>query len=114
MPRQSPIQRAIYTLRQIEENLKLLDSPCLIINCGIKGFHPIQTSHYSLADLFTMPEWADSKWEYQYTTKEWIPVFYAVDSMSLYNLLSIAPSKAEYANDGDMWIVPLLFPREEM
>jgi hypothetical protein len=114
MPRHSPVQHAIYTLRQIEENLKLLDSPHLMINCGVDGFHPIQTSHFIMSDLFSMPEWAESKWEYQYTTNEWIPVFYAVNSMSLYELLSIAQSQSEFANDGDMWIVPLLFPREEI
>lgn len=113
MPKQSPVKHAIYTLKEIEENLKLLDSPHLMIYIPGKGLNPIQTSHFIMSDLFVLPEWAESKWEYQYTTNEWIPIFYAVHSMKLYELLSIAPSQSEFANEGDMWIVPLLFPREE-
>lgn len=114
MPKQSPVRGAIYTLTEIEKNLKLLDTPCLLVFIPTNGFHPIQNTHFLVDDILAIKEWAESKWEYSHTTNEWIPVFRAVDSESIRNLCSVSESKYEYANDGDMWIVPKAFPREEI
>lgn len=114
MPRQSPVRGAIYTLTEIEKNLKLLDSPFLLVHIPNEGFHPIQTSHFLADDMLAIKEWAESKWEYSHTTREWIPIFHALNSESIRELCDISESKCEFANDGDMWIVPKAFPREEI
>ena len=114
MPKQSPVRYGIYSLTEIEKNLKLLDSPCLLVYIPHEGFHAIQNAHFLADDILAIKEWAESKWEYSHTTREWIPVFHALNSEIIKELCDISKSKAEFASDGDMWIVPKAFPREEI
>ena len=114
LKRQLPIPGKVYTLKEIEEALFLQDAPHLMVHIPTKGFHPIQTSHIFPKDMLAISEWANTYWEYSYTTREWIPIFHAASSEDVRNLCDVKESKHEFASDGDMWIVPKAFPRKEI
>ena len=75
----NPIRGRIYNLVDVEVNLYLRDSPCLMVLH--KGeYHPIQTSSLIPEQTYLKNEkLAKSEWIYIKTTDEWIPVFHCKD-----------------------------------
>ena len=100
-----------YDLRTIEKELDLRDSPFLRFR-DERGTHCIQTSHLTEDELLELPNWAKSRWTYQYETHEWIPLFmFASDnSVPITELVDIEPD--EYL-ESQFWVVPKSAYREQ-
>ena len=112
MPKRNyPVRLQIYTLAEVLE-LNLKDSPFLMVLANGR-WSPVQTSHTTDAEVLSVPQFADSLWEYRYTTNEWIPIFHAVDSaLVLEQFCDVAPYLGE--PEGTFWITPKGFPREQI
>ncbi|QZE57810.1 hypothetical protein pEaSNUABM17_00264 [Erwinia phage pEa_SNUABM_17] len=109
--KQYPQRGRVYTLKEIENELELRDSPFL-------GFTPqkvryvalsateqvIQQSH--IANLSDLEGWADTEWTYLYETDEWIPIFRAVDNAAIEALCVIEPDTYEHRSDTTMFVYP--------
>ena len=108
---------AVYSLSFIERNLKLRDTPSLLFTGPLDADCVIQTSHFSMEDLFAAnPEWEDTQWKYVRETPEWIPVFrYAGSYALLASLLHIEIMLDPYLRekDFDYWCVPKEEPRDQ-
>ena len=92
--------RTIYTL-------DLDDSPFLMVQ--IEGsWYPVQDSHVTIEEMLSVPGLADTKWAYQFTTSEWIPVFHCEPSFKPETFFDIQRMEAE----DSYWITPKGFPRE--
>jgi hypothetical protein len=111
----APKPQQTYTLREIWEELALLDSPSLqtpvrLPDGGIDR-SPIQDAHLRVEELLSVPGMAESRWTYQYTTKEWIPVFHFVgEPEDAAKLVDIEPF---IDAPGEHWLTPKGFPREQ-
>lgn len=110
-----PKRGKVYTYAEIT-NLALRDSPCLCFTFD-GGHNVVQHSHVTEEELLAVPQWAESKWEFQYETFEWIPVFCYVGNISLSELLDIEPLIDPCGSEGDggevAWAVPKGFPRPQ-
>ena len=84
----SPFRGATYSAKQIFSQLKLMDSPHLLFMAvgpdGKMSRHVIQTSHMLDEDILAVPGFAETSWEYERTTNEWIPLFNAVGNVLPY------------------------------
>lgn len=107
-----PKRGAIYSLQQVINVLALDDTPHL----GFKHKERscvIQTSHISILDLLTIPEFAKSQWRYMFTTNEWIPVFEFQDA----DIEKFVDIEQEFDFDGsltkDFWVTPKGYPRKQ-
>lgn len=101
-----PVRDQIYTLEEILNSLKLPDSPSLLIdeqnNC-------IQSSHVTEEELLGVPGISDTRWRYERTTHEWIPLFRYVDDMCITHFCEI-----QATHDGNgKWVTPKGYPRVE-
>lgn len=110
---QSPVRGCTYSLATICNDLKLLDSPSLgIVINGRKSV--IQNAHVLDDELLSIPKFADSLWEYKYTTNEWIPIFEYVGQT---NITEFVDYENEINFDGavleSLWVTPKGFPREQ-
>lgn len=113
-----PIRNAAYTLRFIEENLQLRDSPFLQFTGPTGNDCVIQTSHFTTEQLFSTNEkWADTQWIYSYETSEWIPIFrYIGDPSLLIELLDFEISLDPFLNSSlelEYSCTPKGLPREQ-
>lgn len=108
MPKRNyPVQMQIYTLAEVLE-LNLKDSPFLMVLANGR-WSPVQTSHTTDAEMLSVPQFADSLWEYRYTTNEWIPIFYAANSELV--LAQCLDSEQYVGEDaGVLWVTPKGFP----
>lgn len=86
LDRTHPVRGSVYTLKEIEKDLYLRDSPFLFFDA--EGRKVIQTSHGS-GDLSDYEEWADIRFTFIRETHEWIPLFNVVaeDNEKLLQLL---------------------------
>lgn len=110
MALQYPQRNKVYTLKEIETELKLRDSPFLMVQIDGQD-NPIQLSHVNPAELLLVDGWAETKWSYQYETDEWIPIFHQVGE-SVMDLIDHEPD--EYAPSPKCrWVVPKAFPRAQ-
>lgn len=110
-----PKRGTIYTFRQILETLTLRDSPCLLFKEN-NMMQNIQDSHCTAEAMLHTPHWADSLWEYQMETEEWIPVFHfsANNTISINDLIDKEPEIDPYAEkEGVLWCVPIGQPRDQ-
>lgn len=111
-----PKMGAILTLKELEM-LDLPDSPCLEFRFkGIVGW--VQNSHITQEDFLSNENFNSTKWRYQYTTREWIPVFIYVDDRPINQFLDLELMDREknYTPDEDpdtWWATPKGFPREQ-
>lgn len=67
----------------------LPDSPWLGFNSPKAGdtlLTVVQTSHVTQEQMLALPRWAETEWQYAYTTSEMIPVFQAVDDQLIEDL----------------------------
>lgn len=104
-----PIPGATYTLRRIDNELMLDDSPHLIL--VIKGRRAvIQNSHFA-EHLGDLPVWESTAWRYIRTTHEWIPVFHAVDDAAVLELVDFVEYE-DIVDGPTWWVTPKGFPRE--
>lgn len=110
-----PKRGEVYTYAEIIK-LELRDTPCLRFISG-DSYSAVQDSHVTEEELLTVPQWAESKWKYQYETSEWIPVFHYVGDIELSELLDIEPLINPYEREADggdvMWATPKGFPRPQ-
>ncbi|AWY08527.1 hypothetical protein HOT49_gp268 [Erwinia phage vB_EamM_Alexandra] len=105
--KQYPLRGRVYTLKEIENDLELRDSPFLrFVSQKVRyeheacaGIQVIQTS--SLANLSDIEGWADTQWSYVRETEEWIPLFRAVDDDAIEALCVIEASTSASARDDD-------------
>ncbi len=74
-----PISGQIYTARQmLSDELELKDSPFFCFKLVVDGEQRdcvLQTAHTTNEQMLSVEAFADSYWEYEYTTSEWIPIF---------------------------------------
>jgi len=101
-----PVRLQIYSLREILYSLSLPDSPFLLIdaqrNC-------IQHSHITDEDLPRVAGIADTRWRYECTTHELIPIFRYVDDRSITDFCDV-----QVVHDGNgKWVTPKGYPRIE-
>ena len=59
-----PVRGQVYSLKEIETSLELVDSPFLRVYIEGFGIKSIQTSHVAVNLSKAIPELADSKWTY--------------------------------------------------
>jgi hypothetical protein len=67
-----PKSGQVYTIEEVMFQLDLPDAPYLSV-CIEDDYYPIQTSHMTFEQ--TAEALKGTKWKYQFTTHEWIPVF---------------------------------------
>ena len=97
------IRQQVYSIEEVRY-LDLLDSPFLMVYIPGLGWVPIQTSHMTVEEETSAL--AGTRWKYQRTTHEWIPLFYSVDSeYVLKNLLSCIKEE-----DGTYLLTPINYP----
>jgi hypothetical protein len=68
---------AMYTLEQLLTELDLPDSPSLYF-AKRSGVAYVQHSIFDYKEFLAIPQWSKTVWKYKYTTREWVPVFEAV------------------------------------
>jgi hypothetical protein len=108
--RQYPVRGVTYTLEQIMRDLRLRDSPALMVEMNTR-MSCVQDSHLSEEELLSVPGFAQTKWRYVRETIEWIPVFHWADAADPLTFLDAEPSN----DDPGLyhWITPKGFPREQ-
>lgn len=117
--KQYPLRNRVYTLKEIEHDLELRDSPFLrfcpqkVRMVGEKeaGIQVIQQSH--IANLSDIPGWADTEWVYVRETEEWIPLFRAVNDAAIEALCVIEPDTSELRSGDGMFIYPKAAPCQQ-
>jgi hypothetical protein len=117
----TPIRGDIYTLSQVETELKLRDEAFLrFSHPGVDGGEPgitvIQTSHCTVDQLLAVPGFAESQWRYERETEEWIPLFRYVGERPITDFVDMEPA-IDPLRDADMpqewWVTPKGLPREQ-
>lgn len=118
-----PERDKVYSLREIETELKLRDSAYLSFRPVKVGYaeadadeltcrQAIQTCHVSR--LHKLEGWAETKWRFILETIEWIPVFHAVDDASIEELCCIEADTDSYSRrQGAMHVYPKAEPVEQ-
>lgn len=81
----------VYTLKQINTEMYLRDSPHLEFTLNDARF-PIQDSHLETSMSEAVPDMADSKWKYIRETHEWIPIFIYVGERPIEEMVEFAGS----------------------
>ena len=106
-----PRRGQVYTLKEIENELELRDSPFLrfvpqkVRYVGMPaGVQVIQQAH--IANLSELEGWADTQWSYVRETEEWIPLFRAVDDAAIEALCVIEPDVSQLRSDNTLFIYP--------
>ena len=101
-----------YTLQEILKELDLRDSPCLMFDHEGKECC-IQYAHVNCEQFLSVPGIASLLWEYERTThEEWRPIFRhsTGNTPRLLECLDIEPDKN---SEGEFWVTPKGFPREQ-
>lgn len=108
----NPVKGSIYTLAQVFD-LNLLDSPSLGFSYSGRQC-VIQDSHVTVEELLTVQHLAATEWRYVRTTKEWIPVFEAVNNDAVIACLDIEPEFDPLEESSErFWVTPKGFPRPQ-
>lgn len=76
-----PVRGQVYTGKEVETELTLRDSAFL--RFIYKGkLCVIQGSTVTTEQQMAVPGFAESRWRYQYETREWIPLFICADEVT--------------------------------
>lgn len=106
-----PVPQVVYTAAQIYRELHLMDSPALVVRHGeLEG--TMQDSHIAdIEHVLANPSFANSKWRYQRTTHEWIPIFTYVpeEGKPVTEFLDLEEC-TEYDDTKCWWVTPVGFP----
>lgn len=105
-----PKSGEVYTLFCIEKELKLDDIPCLNFKFGRYG--TVQMSHLTSEELLSIPLFADTLWQYERTTFEWIPIFRYSDR-NKYPVTRFLTLEIDKENPSTWWACPIGFPRKQ-
>ena len=111
MEKIQPIKGQVYSLRNVIQDLELLDSPHLCFISKREQGEVIQTSHLTEEELLSVPGFAETQWRYLYTTYEWIPIFRYVGRVE--ELPQYIDWESDIDNPGHLWVTPKGFPREQ-
>lgn len=107
----NPKRGQTYTLKQIEEELFLRDSPCLLfVHEDVEGV--IQDSHIGENISKIVPLAGESQWVYIRETDEWIPVFKfdtKVEQRPVTDFLDLTPD-TDHDGKPSWWATPKGFP----
>lgn len=109
----APQRNQIYSTREIYTALKLDDAPFLRVNIKDRSA-PVQTDHCTTEQLLAVPGFADLRWRYLYTTREWIPIFSAVDDSAVLACIDVTASTDEYESNPGWWVTPKTLPRQQL
>jgi len=108
-----PKQGAIYTAKQILEELDLMDSPFFRFHHN-NEIQVIQTSHCGDGALLEVPGFAESRWRYERTTDEWIPLFMLDVDQDITEWVDMEPDNNPYVdNNRVMYVTPKGFPERQ-
>lgn len=103
-----PKYNTVYTFREIM-SLELRDTPFLQFTYNNKNC-VIQSSHITDESLMNIPGMSESKWCYEKTTHEHIPLFwYYDDNIDILTLVDIV----EKNDDETYWVTPKGFTRDQ-
>lgn len=106
MKKNLPKQGAIYTAKQILEELNLKDSPFFRFHFN-NEIQVIQTSHCSEEELLEVPGFAESRWRYERTTSEWIPLFMLDVDQDITEWVDMEPDNSPFVkNNRSMFVTP--------
>jgi hypothetical protein len=106
-----PKINAVHTASQIC-SFDLLDSPFFRF-CVDGAIQVIQTCHLTDEELLSVPGFAGTRWRYERTTEEWIPLFRAVDDTEILACVDIEPDVSPFSRSGELWVTPKGFPRKQ-
>lgn len=114
--KKQPQRGAVYSLREILEELELRDSPSLGFTYKqMRGV--IQNSHCTYEELLAVPSMAETQWIFRRETHEWIPVFdYAGDENSIQLVLEPLEVSRDYFTghaENSWWAIPKGLPRPQ-
>lgn len=110
---QRPKQAAIYTAKQILEELDLMDTPFFRFHYN-NEIQVIQSTHCGDAALLEVPGFAESRWRYEYTTDEWIPLFMLDKDQDITAWVDMEPDNNPYVdNNRIMYVTPKGFPDQQ-
>ncbi|UAW53377.1 hypothetical protein pEaSNUABM30_00259 [Erwinia phage pEa_SNUABM_30] len=110
--KQYPQRYRVYTLKEIETELELRDSPFLqftpqkVRYVGLEPTQQVIQQSNIAGPLSDIEGWADTEWTYLYETEEWIPIFVAVNNAPVEALCVIEPDTSEFRTDGTMFVYP--------
>lgn len=107
----APVRGAEYTAREVL-GLELRDCPFFRF-CVNGRIEVIQTSHLTEAELLSVPGFADTRWRYQRETREWIPLFMAVNDDAVAACVDMEPDRSPYNDQPALWVTPKGFPRKQ-
>jgi hypothetical protein len=106
-----PNRGQIYSTHDLYHKLALGDAPFLRVEIGgLNG--PVQTSHVTREqiDAWIEAHASEAKWRHDYITHEWIPLFTLQEGIDPRSFLD---AEKGVDMDGEMWITPKGFPREQ-
>lgn len=100
-----------FTLAKVHQ-LPLDDSPFLLFTHRDEEA-VVQTGHVTYEQLLSVPGFADTLWEFERETHEWIPLFRYVHGLNppIEQFVDIEPGLGDY--EGQLWVTPKGFPREQ-
>jgi hypothetical protein len=102
-----PKYNTVYTFKEIML-LELSDAPFLLFIYNNKEC-VIQSSHITDESLMNIPGMSESKWCYEKTTHECIPLFW-YDDIDIETIVDITLSKNSIE---EYWVTPKGYPREQ-
>ena len=109
-----PISGRVYTSTEIETALSLDDMPFYRFLYNGK-ICVIQTGHVTSAQLLSVTGFAASRWSYERTTREWIPLFWFVGTED--EILALVDVEHEISCTGEAmaeWsVTPKGYPRAQ-
>lgn len=108
-----PQPNAVYTTAQILQLLELSDTPHLRFYCAeYDEIAVVQTGHVTYEQLLAVPGFAELRWSYQFTTREWVPLFQAESPELVLKCVDVeAPTPGSYFEEP--WVTPKGHPREQ-
>lgn len=108
-----PKQGAIYTAKQILQVLDLLDTPFFRFRYN-NEIQVIQSTHCGEGALLEVPGFAESRWRYERTTDEWIPLFMLDEDQDITEWVDMEPNTSPFVdNNRVMFVTPKGFPEEQ-
>lgn len=111
-----PVKNNVYSLHTIVNVMELEDCPSLnIIINGVSA--SIQNAHFTWGQLLEVQGWSELKFTFIRTTHEWVPIFNIIpaDNDKVLELVSheLVLDSNSLPVEGQYWVVPKAFPREQ-
>jgi hypothetical protein len=107
-----PVTGAIYTLLEMTE-LSLPDEPFLRFRHQGEIAVIQEGGTISTEELLAIPEIANSKWRYQYTTHEYIPLFMYAGESDILELVTVEDNLHNDHGDDPFWAYFKADPRPQ-